>query len=414
VIVLGTLDTKGAECRYLRGAVEALGGRSLLVDVSCLRAAGGQDVDISAECVAAAAGVPFAQVAAMPRREAVEIMGRGAAAVLEQLFRDGRVAAAVALGGANGSRLAARAMGSLPVGMPKVLVSVVGATDLTRLVGPRDITVVNAVCDVSLNPITRPILRQAAAAVLGMTSVPTEESEATPTVAMSVLGVTQAAAEACRQRLEARGEEVAAFHANGVGGRALEAAVLDGRIARVVELTPSELINHLTGGVFSAGEGRMDAAIARGLPLVVAPGAIDFVNFWTGRVPERFAGRRFLQYTDENLLMRTTAQEIGAFGALLAAKLNRVCRPAAVAIPTRGFSRFDHPEGPEAQTLRGEAGGPWFDPEADAVFGRALETGLRTDLVRVVPVPHHINDAGFAEVMIELLDEVTTRARQAG
>ncbi|MDQ7850254.1 MAG: Tm-1-like ATP-binding domain-containing protein, partial [Armatimonadota bacterium] len=384
MVILGTLDTKGEECRYLRRAVEALGGRTLLLDVSCLHAAGGSDVDISAERVAAAAGMSFAQVAAMPRREAVEVMGRGAAEILEQLIREGRVAAAIALGGANGSRLAARAVAPLPLGMPKVLVAVVGATDLTALVGPRDITVVNAVCDISLNPITRPILRQAAAAVLKMSTVPRDEPGAAPTVAMSVLGVTQAAAEACRRLLEAGGEEVAAFHANGVGGRALEAAILDGRIARAVELTPSELINHLVGGVFSAGEGRMDAAIARGLPLVVIPGAIDFVNFWTGRVPERFAGRRFLQYTEQNVLMRTSKEEIGAFGVLLAAKLNRVRRPAAVAIPTRGFSRFDHADGPEARTLRGEAAGPWFDPEADAVFGQALEGGLRTDLVRAV------------------------------
>lgn len=414
IVILGTLDTKAAECRFVRSAVEALGGRTLLVDVSCLHASRDPDIDVSASEVTEAAGLAFPEVAASSRRDAVGMMGRGASVVLRRLAERGGLAGVVTLGGANGSLLAVEALSSLPLGLPKVLVSVVGATDLTALVGTRDITVINAVCDISLNAITRPIFRQAAAAVLGMATVIPEDHIGRSTVAMSVLGVTQPASEACRLRLDAQGHEVAAFHANGIGGRAMEAVIGEGRIARVVELTPSELINHLVGGVFSAGETRMDGAIAHGLPLVVAPGAIDFVNLWAERVPERFQGRRFLRYTQQNTLMRTTREEIAAFGTLVAAKMNRLRRPGAVAIPAGGFSRFDHPDGPDGCSLQGEVVGPWYDPDADEAFGEALRADLRTDLVRVVSVRRHINDPEFAEALIDLLDDVSKWERRAG
>ena len=87
-----------------------------------------------------------------------------------------------------------------------------------------------------------------------------------------------------------------------------------GELAGVIDLTTSELTDFLTGGVYSAGETRLTAAGAAGLPQVVVPGCLDFTNWWVGEVPERYRRRAFYQYNVEILLMRTDAAEFAALG----------------------------------------------------------------------------------------------------
>ncbi len=87
-----------------------------------------------------------------------------------------------------------------------------------------------------------------------------------------------------------------------------------GELAGIIDLTTSELTDFVTGGVYSAGEGRLRAAAAAGIPQIVVPGALDFTNWWVGEVPERYRGRGFFQYNVEILLMRTNAEEFATLG----------------------------------------------------------------------------------------------------
>ena len=95
------------------------GSTSLLVDTGVL---GEPRVapDIDREEVARAAGADHADlVRDADRGQAMDVMGRGAAAVLTRLHGEGRVDGVAAIGGSGNSSIAARAMRDLPVGVPE-------------------------------------------------------------------------------------------------------------------------------------------------------------------------------------------------------------------------------------------------------------------------------------------------------
>ena len=71
-----------------------------------------------------------------------------------------------------------------------------------------------------------------------------------------------------------------------------------------MDITTHELTDYIVDGVYSAGENRLTAASAAGLPQVIVPGAIDHSNFWVNMVPEKYSDREFFQYNAQNILMR--------------------------------------------------------------------------------------------------------------
>jgi uncharacterized protein (UPF0261 family) len=87
--------------------------------------------------------------------------------------------------------------------------------------------------------------------------------------------------------------------------------------------------------------------------------------------------------------MRTTRAENARLGEWMAEKLNRSRGPVGLVLPLRGFSAYDI------------AGGPFFDPEADATFIGAVKSDLKPG-IRVAEVDAHINDAAFADAALEL------------
>ena len=113
-----------------------------------------------------------------------------------------------------------------------------------------------------------------------------------------MFGVTTPAVQMAAERLREHGYEVLVFHATGAGGRALEALAEDGVLAGVLDLTTTELADDLVGGVLTAGPDRLTAAGRRGIPQVVAPGALDMVNFGPrDTVPTEFADRNLFVTT---------------------------------------------------------------------------------------------------------------------
>ena len=104
VVLVGTLDTKGAEYAWLRERVRELGCDVVLVDAGVGTAL--VEADVPARQVARAGGASIdALRGAQDRGAAVAVMGEGAAAVLAELER---VDAVLAVGGSGGSSIAAR------------------------------------------------------------------------------------------------------------------------------------------------------------------------------------------------------------------------------------------------------------------------------------------------------------------
>src|SRR5690349_12545548 len=403
VALVGTLDTKGPDFAFLAGRLRAAGAQVIVIDTGTGEP-DGLAPDIDGEAVAVAAGTTRAELrAAADRGRAVTAMGRGAAAVVADLVAQGRVGGVLAAGGSGGSSIAAQVMAGLPVGLPKLLVSTMASGDVSPYVGAKDVCIMYSVTDVAgINRISRLVLGNAAAAMAGMVAAqaaqgPSADADDRPLIAASMFGVTTPAVETARARLAELGYEVLVFHATGAGGRALEALAEARLVSGVLDLTTTELADDLVGGVLSAGPDRLTAAGAAGVPQVIAPGALDMVNFGPpATVPGQFSGRLFFEHNPTVTLMRTTREEMAELGARIGRKAAAATGPAEVFWPERGISALD------------SDGQPFWDPAADAACLAALDRAL-TPAGRVLRrVDAHINDPRFATLMADRLHQMIT------
>ena len=405
VVLLGTLDTKGIEYDYLRKQVQASGCEVILIDAG-IKGDPLVRPDITHDEVAKAVGADVAQLAAAgDRGVAVETMARGANVIVQNLFAEGRLQGILGLGGSGGSSLVTLAMRSLPVGVPKLMVSTVAAGDTRPYVGAVDVTMMYSVVDIAgINRISERILSNAAAAIAGMARA-YEEFQPSPNVKLLVgatmFGVTTPCVTKARQDLEKSGYEVLVFHATGTGGQSMEALVKGGFMAGVLDITTTELADELGGGVFSAGPDRLEIAGKLGIPQVVSLGALDMVNFGPmDTVPEKYRQRRLYKHNPTVTLMRTTPEECAELGRIIARKLNQAKGPVALFIPLRGVSMI------------ATEGAAFYDPDADRALIDNLKAGLESN-VEVHELDMDINDPRFADAMAQRLDEFIHIAAQA-
>lgn len=409
VVLLGTLDTKGAEYDYVRQRLVQLGCDVLVIDAGTMGQAR-YPADVGSDEVAAAAGFDRDQLArAADRGVAVGAMSAGAGVIVRRLHDEGRLDGILGLGGSGGTTIASAAMRMLPVGVPKLIVSTMAAGDTRPYVGESDIAMLYSVVDIAgINRITRRILGNAAAAMAGManaaasTRLQADPSGERPLIAATMFGVTTPCVTAAKERLEELGYEVLVFHATGTGGRAMEHLIASGVIDGVLDVTTTELADEIGGGVLSAGPDRLEAAGRAGVPQVVSLGALDMINFGPfDSVPEQFAARTLHRHNASVTLMRTTVAENAELGRLIARRINGAVGPVSVFIPTRGLSMIDAP------------GEPFHDPEADSALVRALRARLRPD-IECVEMDVHINDPTFARAMADRLHALVGASRGVG
>jgi uncharacterized protein (UPF0261 family) len=400
VLVIGTLNTKGKEIEYLADAIAALGARPLLLDSSMVEGSvESKHSVVGREEVARGSGSSIDAIAELPRGEAVETMRSGVAEMTEALFAAGDVHGAICMGGA-GTHLSGPAFQALPIGFPKLVVSPLasGQRQFEPYVGLRDVAVLHSVADIAgVNDITEKVFRSAAGYAVGAAAAYRDrEAEPTaddgrPTVAVSMNGNTTQAMELGRARLEGAGYAVVTFHANGVGGRALETFVDSGQAAAVLDFTTTELGATLVGGMMDAGPARMEAAGRAGLPQVLVPGCVDFITSGPLEAAEgEFPGRTMFRHNPELTLVRLNATEMADLGAEFARKANLAVGATTILIPKGGFSVSD------------VEGGPFWDPDADSAFIEALVAGVGSG-IRVEVLDAHINDPLFAETAVEEL-----------
>ncbi len=404
VLLIGTLDTKGEEYRYVRDRILAAGHQTLIMDLGILSDPPFTP-DIPSADVARAGGEEIGVLRARgDRGSAVDTMQRGACALVPALFAAGRFDGALGLGGGGGTAMITAAMRTLPVGVPKLMVSTMASGNTTPYVDVKDITLMYSVVDIAgLNPLSRRILGNAAGAIAGMVAegcrhTPEAAARDRPLLAATMFGVTTPAVTAVRERLERAGFEVLVFHATGAGGRAMEGLIDDGYVGGVVDVTTTEWCDEVVGGVLSAGPDRLGAAGRARIPQVVSVGALDMVNFGAiETVPERYRTRTLYKHNDAVTLMRTTADECVTIGRCIAGQLNRALGPTVVVLPLRGVSALD------------AKGKPFYDPNADRALFETLRASL-SPAVRIVELDAHINDPAFAETvsteMLALLGRV--------
>ncbi len=400
ILVVGTYDTKDDELSYLSARIRAQGGGVLSMDVSVLGDPR-TPTDISKHQVAQAGGSTI-QTAIDSGNEnvAMQIMAQGAATLARQLHSDGRIDGVIVLGGTMGTDLALDLCAALPLGVPKYIVSTVSfsamlpperiAADVQMILWAGGLYGLNAVCKSSLS--------QAAGAVLGAARAVEPPRRDRPLIGMTSFGKTILHYMVhLKPALEDRGFEVAVFHATGMGGRAFESLAAEGAFACVMDFATQEIVNHHMGSGISAGADRMTNAGRRGIPQIVAPACYDLVDLigWQP-IPPRLQGR---PTHDHNRLLTSTiltAEERREIAALYAEKLALATGPSAFILPRGGCNEWDRPEG------------PLHDAEGLGAFCAAMEQAIPANTT-LHPLDCHINDAGFAEQVLDIFDDWVAR-----
>lgn len=390
--IVGTLDTKGMEFQFIKEQIEASGTATCVVNTGII----GEPhfaPDVSAGEVAAAAGTSLQALQdGGDRGVAVAAMAEGAAKIIAELQRDGKIDGVISLGGSAGTTIGTTAMRAVPVGVPKIMVSTLASGDTSPYVDTKDVSMMYSVVDIAgINSLSRQILANAAGAIVGMVNAEVPAAEDKPLIGATMFGVTTPCVTKARELLEDAGYEVLVFHATGAGGRAMEDLVKGGFIVGVLDATTTELADELVGGVLSAGPDRLEAAGDLGVPQVVAPGALDMVNFGPpDTVPEQFSDRTFYQHNPTVTLMRTTVEENAELGKIMGRKLSQAKGPTTVIIPKQGVSAID------------QEGQPFYSAEAEAAWIENLKANLG-DNVTLIETDHHINDDAFATKLVETL-----------
>jgi uncharacterized protein (UPF0261 family) len=402
ICIIGAFDTKGEDHAFLREEVIKLGHQVLTINIGVLGSTTLFPVDFDASDVLKAAGIDLNQIRAQrDKAAAMKAFDQGAPVLARQLYEQGKFAGIIGMGGSGGSSIIASAMRSLPIGLPKVLVSTVASGDVSFYVRGKDITIIPSIVDVAgLNRISRLIYSRAAGAICGMVqNEPPSASEDRPIIAASMFGNTTDCVNASVKALNEKGFEVLVFHATGAGGRAMETLVTDGLVEAVLDITTTEWADELCHGVFSAGPERLDAPGQRGIPHLIVPGCVDMANFGApSTVPEKFrqTKRLFYEWNPSVTLMRTNVEENRQMGEIFAKKANAATGPVAFLIPLRGVSMLD-----------GD-GQPFCDREADRAMFDAIKANIKSG-IPVIEVDLNINDPAFAakavEMMLELINE---------
>ncbi|QIG48355.1 UPF0261 family protein [Nordella sp. HKS 07] len=393
--VAGTFDTKARELLYLRDCLKRHGIDTVTVDLSTSGAKSPAEADIAALTVATFHPLAAEAVFTGERGSAVARMAEAFSTFVKTREDLGGL---ISAGGSGATALATPAMRALPVGIAKLMVSTIASGDVRPHVGSSDIAMLYPVTDISgLNRISRRVLANAAGALAGMMRAePLPGEDEKPAIGLTMFGVTTPCVQMVTSLLQDRYDCIV-FHATGAGGQSFETLAGSGFFSGVLDITTTEIADEIAGGVLSAGPGRLDAFAEHAIPYVGSTGALDMANFWAREtVPTTLAHRQFHIHNANVTLMRTTAEENSRIGRFIAAKLNRMRGPVRFLLPMKGNSALD------------AEGKPFFDEAADQALFTSLEKDFRGGADhRLIKLPHHINDAPFAEALVKAFREIT-------
>ncbi|HUS70433.1 MAG TPA: Tm-1-like ATP-binding domain-containing protein [Anaerolineae bacterium] len=415
IVIVATLDTKGAEASYLRELIEKRGHRAILVDTNM----GGEPAikpDISADVVAKAGGGNIQEIrASKDRGRLTPIMVKGAIVKIKELHAAGRVDGILSFGGASNTTIGTSIMKAFPFGLPKFMLSSTASMPAyaAQYIGTSDIAMMHSVVDIAgLNDLVRDALNRAAGAICGMVeSGPPISADALkgrekPLIAVTEFGFAEGAGRYSMQYLEEKGYEPIAIHSQGIGDRAMEELISQGIFDGVLDLVPAGVSEEWIGGNRAAGPTRLEAAGARGIPHVLTPCGFDMIScgplsrkdrgdpLWESR---RLAERKMFLPDEFRLQIRTNAEELRETAKIVAQKLNKSKGPVKFLIPTQGWSKLS------------VEGADLHEPDTDKVFVQELRRNLKPE-IEIIELDTHLNTPEFAKAAVDALDAMM-RAR---
>jgi len=397
VVVIATLDTKGEEAAFVKQQISALGGHALLLDIGLIGEPGTAP-DIDRATVIQSGGSSLETLLDNPQRqEASPVFIAGAIAIINEMLDNDEVHAVLGFGGTQGTSNCAAIMQALPFGLPKIILSTMASGDTSAFVDIKDITMMFAVSDIlGLNPLSRTILSNAAAAAWGMSQSPfkLQRNSEKAVIGMTNLGVITDGAMHAMKLFREAGHEVIVFHAIGAGGRAMEQLMKEGHIQAVFDYALGEISDEVHGGFRSAGEERLTVAGKLGLPQVLCPGGTEHIGLFTKAnvVPEEYKDHVSVFHNPIIFVPRLNADDMRQVAKVISERLQHTSGKATMLLPMKGTSRYCI------------EGAPLYDPEADAAFFEELQKCLpRTVEVQLIDAA--AEDDVFVELAVtKLLD----------
>lgn len=443
VALIGTLDTKQEEYQYAITYLEDKGCAVYMFDVSTRPSSAmvtmgqGSILFKPHDLIASVSGSKQEnqELFSWERARLREVLHSACCSQLTQLQSQTSLDAIASFGGSQNTSFATAVMRSseFPIGLPKFVLSTMASGDISRYVGECDIAVMPSIGDISgtMNAITRLTLRTALSAIHGMaqehrsaelrTNLKQDTSQK-PMIGLSMFGVTTVAVTQISDILSQNGFQPVAFHATGSGGKTMERLIRQGFFRVVIDLTTTELCDHLFDGVLTAGPDRLTAAAACGVPQIVSVGALDMINYGPlASLPPRYNlksdnvttdrngvqlcedGTKVYQHNSEVTLVRVSPQQSSQVGAYL---VNNIARglgevrkgkeaPVHILLPTRGISAMDAEHG------------VWEDVRAREHLFSAIQDTLKQHQGKDATALHmsvtehslHINSPKFAHIV---------------
>lgn len=409
IAIAGTLDTKSEENGYLAEKIRECGLDTLILDLSTGAEEAKLYADYTAEMVAEAGGASLKEIRESKDRPfCMNIMSEGAGTILLELWETGKIDGFIAMGGGQGSSMAAAILRKLPVGMPKVLISTILNLDGTAGVfeGVNDTLIMNSLVDIAgLNSVLKMVLAQAAHAVCGMVKenrFSKKNTSLKKKIGISMWGVTTPCVNHLRKLLEQDGMEVFVFHANGVGGNVMENLAVQGFFDLVIDLTLPELTMPLAGSPAPVLAERLLKTGRTGIPRILSVGGLDMVQFPGDRpLPKDKEGRKSYRHNASLTFVRSSAEENVRFAKEIAERAARSKGETIMVLPLKGISAMD------------AEGGPLYDPKTDAVLFEALKAFL-PESIPVYEYPYEINDRRFSGEICLLAEKMLEKAAGGG
>ena len=391
IAVVGTFDSKAEEHFFLKERIEQMGLGALTINVGTLSPSPSPvDLDFYKLVIETNPAIQDS------RDKAIAAMIAEASARIKKLYEDNEISGMISAGGGTGTHIATCIMHELPLGVPKVMISTVASRNMAKTVGTKDITMIHSVADLlGVNSVSGRILDNAAAGICGMVQSSWKPQEAKKRIALPFFGFITAGAEATKEALEKLGYEVVAFHANGIGGMAMEELAAQGYFHGILDLATHELADHLLNGYCGdIGPQRFEPVPGQSIPRLAVPGGLDcaVLEFTRHDIPDEYKDRKIFFY-DFRSAIRLNENETRILAEQLGAKLNKDAANISILIPLQGWSEADR------------EGGPLFDPPMNRFFTQCLREKLDPQ-IQIKEADHHINDPAFATIAAQMMDQM--------
>jgi uncharacterized protein (UPF0261 family) len=403
VAIVTTCDTKGREAQYLKKSIEKHGIYGWVIDCGILNDPIGVIPDTSRHKVAQAAGYTIDELIARGSRgAAVNGMIEGINSIITSMSNEGKVDALIAMGGAEGALIAKSAMDALPLFVPKLTMSTIasGEHKFGEIIGHNDAMVMHTVIDIlGINSISKKIFDNGINAIVGMLEFQiNNEISNCKRVAMTMLGtITPPIVKVVQPLFEKERYEVYTFHANGIGGECMDKLAEEKYFDGVFDWALNEIVGLNFGGLHKCGKQRMEAAIKKGIPLVVVPGAADIIVLSTEDASDQKYSKRAKYYHNKEItLAALSVEECIKVAETIVDKLNEATGQVEVLFPLKGLCSQDK----EGKSL--------YNPKGTKAMVKIFKEKLKKDIGFVV-CDNHINDDEFAmkaaNKMIKLIKE---------